>query len=346
LVHVYPVSLAEQRLDSADFPRLAAARLGLVGDSGHVDAPGVEALAAEQERLRQVIHDLRNPVASVSMGIELLRGPYAPLLEQLPSEERARIQLTLEALHESARQLRYLVTDASLAHAQAGGPGANDVPANVVTKATSLKVVAEAAAVDAPAPSTRTFSPQKPARPSTRQSSSIRTSAVRLEEVVRRLEVLTVTRSSLPVLLSVQIESGLTVQANGSELLRALANIVENAAEASALAFPDLSPWTIEIGARKRGSHAEIEVRNRGRGFLPGVLEWLQDPQPREAHPPSHKTDGAMHGLGLGGARRLAASLGGALEAESRGEWTIVRMTLPTSALRKVANAAVSESDF
>ena len=75
----------------------------------------------ELERMRQLIHDLRNPVGSVSMAVEMLLGPLHGGLEAMPEDVARRVEGTLVALSESAQQLRYLVSDL-------GGLATGDAP--------------------------------------------------------------------------------------------------------------------------------------------------------------------------------------------------------------------------
>jgi C4-dicarboxylate-specific signal transduction histidine kinase len=154
-------------------------------------------------------------------------------------------------------------------------------------------------------------------------------SEVAMDELLRRLEVMTVTRSSLPALLSVEAEPGLWVRAHGSELLRGLSNVVENAIEASARATPGSGPWTVDVRALASADTVVIEVRDHGDGFPESVTEWLARPPGEGEVLGSSKADGGLHGIGLRVARRVAEEVGGRLEAASHDGTTVVRLVLP-----------------
>lgn len=259
-------------------------------------------LSTEVETMKQLIHDLRNPVGSVSMAVEMLLGPLNDALDSMPDDTAQRVESTLVALSESARQLRHLVSDLALA----SGQHKKDKPPQ--------KDQLEAATSTVAGP---VHTPH--------------TGPVAIDELLRRLEILTVTRSSLPALLAVDSEPGLTVVAHGPELLRALSNLVENAIEASATADPGASPWTVEIRARRIETQAIIEITNRGAELPAQLVEWLSG-QHEEVGPGTSKTDGGLHGLGLKCARRVAEDCGGVLEGDSAAGTTTMRLRLPAIA--------------
>ena len=274
---------------------------------------GEKDVAAELEAMRQIVHDLRNPVGSVSMAIEMLLGPLRSALSSLEPEMRRRVEGTLVALQESARQLRYLVSQREAKE----GVAPRVVPP---TKPT----VSQAEFVTDGAANAGTEIPAAPTPRSPRKSDS----KVDLDDIFRRLEILTVTRSSLPALLAVDTCSGLSLKANGPELLRALSNLIENGIEASAAADPGTGPWTVQVRAFPEEEELLIEIENQGEGISREILDWLKG-SPDLPSPSSTKNDEGLHGVGLRVARRVAEEHGGRLEGESKKGTTVMRMRFP-----------------
>lgn len=294
----------------------------------------------ELERMRALLHDIRNPVGSVSMAIGMLAGPLARSLDQLESDAARRVQTTLDALETSATQLRELVQYESIdsidfgylrGQLKAMGPG---IAADQSVERTPAVAVPEAP-LDEPAARPEAVAPTKASRsPRSRPKRPIA-----VDDILRRLEILTVTRSALPALLAVDAQPDLEVSINGSDLLRCLSNLVENAIEASANADPGQGPWTVEIVARGDADTVSIEVRNRGQGLPESMARWLEQPAESAVAPPSTKTEGALHGVGLGAARTVTESAGGQLQAWDDGNMSTVALRLPRLPSKPVEEA-------
>jgi len=265
----------------------------------------------ELERMHQIIHDLRNPVGSVSMAIEMMLGPLKSSLDAMEPELARRVEGTLNALYESAQQLRHLVSD--LGRIATGGPS----PGPLRTPS--------------PVPSVVALTEEEPVETKEPPVVQARCTEVNIQDLLRRLEILTVTRSTLPALLAVDATSDLTLTANGPELLRALSNLVENAIEASAAASPGPGPWTVAVEAKPDGDGLCIEVRNHGAPLAAELLAWLRAPRD-SAIPESGKGEG-LHGVGLRVVRRVAEECGGTLEGGSKKGETTMRLRFPGSAI-------------
>jgi signal transduction histidine kinase len=121
----------------------------------------------------------------------------------------------------------------------------------------------------------------------------------------------------------------LAVQADAARLRQILANLLENAARAGALA--------VRIEAAASGGCARVEVRDDGPGVDAAVRERLFDPFV------SGRARGA--GLGLAIARRIAERHGGALELADPGPpGAAFALTLPLSPAREDPCLASSSS--
>lgn len=151
-------------------------------------------------------------------------------------------------------------------------------------------------------------------------------------ELLRRLEVLIVTRSSLPALVAIDAPAGLVVEVAGSELLRALAHLVEHGIEASARAEPGSGPWTVEVRARSEtdGDGAAalvIAIVDGGHGRSPAVRAWLASDEPRE--PPEGAGGGAEGIARIAAARELVVAAGGVLRLADAGSESAIEVWLP-----------------
>lgn len=256
--------------------------------------------AQELEHYRMIVHDLRNPVGSAGMAVEMLVRAVDRELASVAEQPRQRIREILDALSESLAQLRHLVSRAA--------PVAEVEPQRRLPSAP----LALAAKAEVPANT-------PPARANGEPAS--------LEQLMQRLEVLTVTRSALPALLSVQCEAGLHVHCEEAELLRALSNLVENGIEASARQSPDEGPWTVEVKGAWADGKVRIEVENRGANLSKPLREWLASPD--DGVPiASSKEDSGLHGVGLRSVRRVVECAGGTLSAKHRRGVTSFCVTL------------------
>ena len=158
-----------------------------------------------------------------------------------------------------------------------------------------------------------------------------------IDDLLRRLEILTVTRSSIPALLAIDAEPGLTAAVAGPELLRALSNLVENALEASDKAAPRAT-HTIDIAVRTEpadvlgdATNIVFEVRDRGVGLPASVQRWLKATLDSTGGCPSAKDDSGTHGLGLRGVRRVVEEVGGWVEAHAADPGTRIRIRVPAA---------------
>ncbi len=299
---VVPKWRVAERLVSQKEELVAAPPLRLIDDPADPSAAAANDSARwleAVEQVRQLVHDLRNPVGSVGMAVELLRGPMARALSQVDPVVRAEVTSVLEALSESAAQLRYLVG--------------------------TLQDVAP--------PSTRSLRSGQD-RPSLTlvEAAPVRTRpdpVTEVDELLRRLEILTVTRSSIPALLAVDAERGMRVRGAMGELLRALSNLVENAIEATAASDVGEGPYTVELAANRGKDEVFIEVRDTGAGLPAEVVAYLVSPRAEAAPSVSSKRDGGVHGVGLAAVRRIAEDVGGRLEASRVRDQTVMRLILP-----------------
>jgi len=139
------------------------------------------------------------------------------------------------------------------------------------------------------------------------------------------------------VAVEVDIEAGLRVLADASQLRQVLWNLVLNAAQAmpegghlrvSGAALPHETPQESanvgrnETTGRKRTSWAEIAVSDRGAGMPPEVLERVFDP--------FFTTKERGSGLGLATVHRIVEDHGGSVKLESTvGEGTTIRLKFP-----------------
>lgn len=241
-----------------------------------------------------MLHDLRNPVSAIRMATELLVGPLSSVQDKLEPRMALSVERTLSALRSSVEQVVHLV--------QIEGKQPRR----------DLRLVASP-----PHPQEATPQAPVPAAPELRRPARARVDVMAL---LRKLEIVIVTRSALPALLAVQCDEALWLDLQGAELMRALSNLVENAIEASSQAAPKASPWTVHISCeRDSKGNCLFRIRNRGESPPAQVLEWLaQDRHQPGQGPRSSKKDGQVHGLGLVSVRGVLEAQGGGLRASHR----------------------------
>jgi hypothetical protein len=140
-------------------------------------------------------------------------------------------------------------------------------------------------------------------------------------------EIVTVTRSSVPMLLMVDAHPGLQAADAGRELLPTVVGLVERAARDSAHARPHARPCTVEVRAFVDPAeilgdemHVVLEVRHDGTALSPSVRAWLESGGPLPHDEPA-----------LVAAKTLADAAGGRLEALGSGTKTAIRVRLPES---------------
>lgn len=268
--------------------------------------------AREVERARMLVHDLRNPIGAISMAAELLRGPLAKVQAQLDPATAKNLRETLEALHCSVEQAVHLVRTE---HGMRRTPVPANTPEPAPAPAKHLKVVTPAAQA----------CPESPPKAAA--------SRVDVSALLRKLEILVVTRSSIPALLAIQCATPLWIDAQGAELLRALSNLVENAIEASAAAASGQGPWTVDLACEldKDGAIC-FRVSNEGSALPKTLLTWLAHEDPRAVPGPSStKSDGSLHGMGLRSVRAILEGYQGSLSAEHKKGVTTFQARLPAS---------------
>jgi signal transduction histidine kinase len=287
-------------------PRIAPSTASptLVGLPGLAANDGV---FSEVQRIRALIHDLRNPVGSVGIAVDLLLAMLGDELAAIDEGARLRAEGVLNALRASAEQLRHLVHDLNV-HA----------PSPVL-----VAPVAPAAA----APTA--VEPARPRALSVAAAAPAHDQPVLVDELLRRLEVLTVTRCARPALLAVDATPGLRIPGTLQELLRALSNLVENGIEAAAAAVPGEGPWTVEVRVVADGEWVLLDVLNDGAAPSLDVQAWVLAPLDEHDAPSSKAKDGGLHGVGLKAVRRAVEPLGGKLELLRQGRSTVARVRLP-----------------
>jgi signal transduction histidine kinase len=124
-----------------------------------------------------------------------------------------------------------------------------------------------------------------------------------------------------------RLPPGITVECDANAAESAIVNLLENAAKYG----PPAGEHDIELELSRRGEHAVVEVRDRGRGIPAAERERVFDGFYRASN--AGEVRGA--GLGLGLVRHFARSHGGEIEALARdGGGTIMRITLPLAPAR------------
>lgn len=108
----------------------------------------------------------------------------------------------------------------------------------------------------------------------------------------------------------IEVSNGLNAEANEEMLVRALANVLRNAARYAAADGP------IEIVADRRGDVLELRVQDEGPGIPEEMLERVFEPffRPEEAR--TRETGGV--GLGLAIARTCLAAFGASIDCRNR----------------------------
>jgi signal transduction histidine kinase len=260
-------------------------------------------LGAAVQRARQVVHDLRNPIGSIQMAVQMLRDPLLGATKDLPPERASLVQTALDAIVCSAAQLQHLVGTLE------------DLPA-------VPRAPVRPAATSVPVPAPQAAKPRL-VRPPKRQ----RKEAADLDEILRRVELLAATRSNVAALVRVHAPPGLRIIASGPEVLRALTNLVENAVDAAAAARPGHAPWTVDVLAVLEGPCVCIEIWDDGAGVPQDVADFLEGR--RDEAPASAKTGPGAHGIGTGVVRRIAEENGGSLRVGREGGRTVVRLRIP-----------------
>jgi hypothetical protein len=268
-------------------------------------APDLDA-PLQQERAWSV--RIREPVGAIRLAVQILAGPLRGALDQLDDVSRARVRSVLDALEASTRQVCELMTELPLLLPVAAnmGPG----------------IVAPA-----PAPAKARAKAVRPAPPPVVEPPPVVSHAVDVDELLRRLEIVTVTRSALPMLLAVDAREGLKAADAGRELLSCLVGLLDRAAKDSARARPGGRPWTIEVRAFLDPAevlgdemHVVLEIRHDGTPLHRGVGAWLEGAAEAPSDEPA-----------LVAARAVAQGAGGRLEALCAGAKTAIRLRLPES---------------
>jgi two-component system, OmpR family, sensor histidine kinase CpxA len=122
--------------------------------------------------------------------------------------------------------------------------------------------------------------------------------------------------------MRVHIDASLTVQANKELLVRALANVLRNAARYAG----DKGP--IEVSAVRKGHDVQISISDAGPGIPDEALDKVFMPFYRLDHARDRRTGGT--GLGLAIVRTCIEACGGAVECRNRqpsGLEVIIRLT-------------------
>jgi two-component system sensor histidine kinase KdpD len=122
---------------------------------------------------------------------------------------------------------------------------------------------------------------------------------------------------------------------------QALVHLLENALRYTPAGTP------IQIGARREGRTAVVEVADRGPGLAPGDEERVFDKFYRGSAGAGAPRTGGAPGVGLGLAicRAIVVAHGGDIRAENRpGGGTVFRITLPLEAEPPVVPSEEAES--
>jgi hypothetical protein len=264
-------------------------------------------LGGEIEIERALVVRLREPMGAVRLAVQILAGPLSRGLDQLDEVTRARVKSVLQTLEQSTREVCEMLAATPVIDVRA--PAANG-PSPAVTPI----------AVSAPSPRSA-----PPAANAMHRAAGPR--AVDIDELLRRLEIVTVTRSSLPVLLAVDAHAGLQAADAGRELLPAIVGLVERATRNSAEARPGARPWTVEVRAFIDPAeilgdemHVVLEVRHDGTPLRREVVAWLEG----SGGAPADE-------LALVTAKTVAEAAGGRVEALCAGTKTAIRVRLPES---------------
>jgi len=260
--------------------------------------------AGEFERMNRLAQELRNPVGSLSMAVEMVLGPLRHAMDALSGDDARRVQGTLEAMSESSRQLRQLVSD--LSTLAGNGREESFEPHEPVPCSTIPRDEPVHSQADGPAP-----------RP--------RVSTLDVCDILRRLEIITVTRSAMPALLATDFESDLYVDGNGPEVLRALSSLVDNGVRATSIFEAGPGPWTVDVRAYARDGRVNIEVHNRGEPLPEVIGDWLSSRGNGESLP--FATPEKKSGLPL--VARVADSFDGTLTGCSAADMTIMTLSFP-----------------
>lgn len=276
--------------------------------------------AQEVERARALVHDLRNPIGAIALATELLQGPLSKVQAHLDASSLKALRRTLEALECAVEQAVHLVRNEHVQPRPAlhvvseQGQGEQD-----------LEGSGQGSVAQAP--------PTKP-EPTRAQASDSDNKpqggpSVDVTALLRKLEILVVTRSSLPALLAISATPSIRLNVHGAELMRALSNLVENAIEASAKASPSAGPWTVELRcAIQEDGRCLFLVRNEGEAPPQAIVDWLLD-RDGAVPPASSKEDGGLHGVGLRSVRRILADHGGGLSVTHKDGSTEFQAWIP-----------------
>jgi signal transduction histidine kinase len=129
--------------------------------------------------------------------------------------------------------------------------------------------------------------------------------------------------------LELDIDDELEAIGSRARLVQVLVNLICNAAQASASDRPN----HIRVTGRRRGGHAEVEIRDTGVGMDRATLERVFEPFF------TTRDDDGGSGLGVAIARSIVESTGGEMSIDSEpGVGTVVR-------LRMVASRATRSSE-
>lgn len=322
-------------------------RTGARGGDGLVAAngPDVQTLEQELQLAREIVFDLRNPVGAVRMAVQMLHGPLHKLLQRLDARDRVTVESVLSALDSSTQELCQTV---ARLQPYSGAPPLSRRRAPTPVPLVAVPTQKQAPSVPAPAPprtgrATRPERPERPpvaAVPDTRAPLPPPDGNVDVGALLSRLEMMVVTRSSLPAMLAVNAGGPLWVKVPGPDLLRSLGYLVENALEAASEADPKGAPWTVEVRAfsdlrEVLGDELDvvIEIMDKGGGLPASVRQWCAAPL-TETLPASKKEGGAARNRGLFFVRSLVEGCGGVLDVRRARDHTVVAIRLPCQSAR------------
>jgi hypothetical protein len=217
--------------------------------------------------------ELRDTASAIRLAVQILRGPYATIVE---GEMQARALEVLQSLEQSTRRLCDLVAtvqppanDAGPpAHVASLAPNVSAAPAVSVAPAVSAPMPAAAIprlreATNAPAALAAVRAPT-PAAVRPRATAAVR--GVDVIDLLAKLEVVVGTRAAAALVLTIGAPTSLAMAVDGPELLRTLVLMVEDVASSDSVDLRVFLDPTEDLG---EAMDVVFEVRARASRAAP-----------------------------------------------------------------------------